>query len=185
MSTALLIIDMQNDFVLADSPFTTGAHAVVSQTIKVLKYFRESHIPIFHIIRQYRSDGSDVEKTRINYNNSYPATPNTFGSEIIKELQPINGEYIIIKNRFSAFMATELDLILRRKNIKDVIICGTQYPNCIRATAFDGISLDYNVTVITDATHGKTPEISQANITDMKNIGIKCITLKEYIKPLC
>ena len=62
---------------------------------------------------------------------------------------------------------------------ENVIISGTQYPNCIRGTAADAMSYDYDVTVVTDCCSAKTPEIASANITDMENMGIECITLEE------
>ncbi len=101
--------------------------------------------------------------------------PNTEGSKVISELRPIDGEYKIIKNRFSGFMQTELDFMLRRLWVEEIIVCGIQYPNCIRATVFDGISLGYNVTLIIDATGAKTKKIAEANIFDILNIGVNCL----------
>jgi nicotinamidase-related amidase len=81
-------------------------------------------------------------------------------------------------------MGTELDFMLRRFGVKHVIIVGTQYPNCIRTTAYDAVSLEYKVTNVTDATSGKSPEVEKANITDMKNIGINCVTYEEFKKTI-
>jgi len=77
-------------------------------------------------------------------------------------------------------MQTELEFILRRLSTKKILICGTQYPNCIRATAYDAISFDYDATVITDATSAMTDQIAQANISDMKSVGIQCIQFAKY-----
>jgi len=76
------------------------------------------------------------------------------------------GEYRVVKNRFSGFMNTELDFMLRRLKVETLAVCGTQYPNCIRATVFDAVSLGYETIVITDATSAKTPQIAKANILD-------------------
>ncbi len=176
--TALLIIDMQNDFAGPEN----HAHKVIPKVKELLNFCRSKNFPIFHIYREYRADGSDIELFRLqNFMNKRKiCVPKTYGAEIVKELTPLEGEYKIVKNRFSAFMNTELDFILRRLNIKHIVISGTQYPNCIRTTAFDGVCYDYKVTVITDATSAETEEIKQANIIDMKNIGINCITLEEF-----
>ncbi len=177
--TALFIIDMQNDFVLAESPCCiAGAKVTIPNILNVLNKFRDKGLPVFHIVREYREDGSDIEKFRykeFTEGKKY-AVPNTTGCEIIEELKPKNGEYRIIKNRFSGFMNTELDLILRRQRITNIVITGTQYPNCVRATAFDAMALGYDVTVVTDATSAATEEIARANITDLENIGISCIS---------
>ena len=174
---ALLIIDMQNDFVRPDAPqCVAGAVDVINNIEKVLQIFRDKNLPVFHIIREYRADGSDIEHTRLKdfLQNPY-CVPNTEGSKVISELRPIDGEYKIIKNRFSGFMQTELDFMLRRLGVEEIIVCGIQYPNCIRATVFDGISLGYNVTLIIDATGAKTKKIAEANIFDILNIGVNCL----------
>jgi len=79
-------------------------------------------------------------------------------------------------------MDTELDLILRRLGISKIVVCGIQYPNCIRATVFDGVSLGYEVTLVTDATGAKTEAVAKANIRDIHNIGVTCITAGRLLR---
>ena len=180
---ALVIVDMQNDFVLPNAPQSVrGALQIIPNLQKVLRFFREKKLPVFHAIREYRADGSDIEKTRlVGFLKQSYCVPNTQGVQIIQELSPIDGEYRIIKNRFSAFMQTELDFILRRLEVQEIVVCGIQYPNCIRATVFDAIALGYDVTLIRDATGAQTKEVAKANIDDMKNINVECITTKEIL----
>lgn len=78
---------------------------------------------------------------------------------------------MIIKPRWSAFFQTELDLILRRKNIDTVILTGTTTPNCIRATCYDAVALDYRTVILEQCCSSNTREIQQANIEDMERIG--------------
>lgn len=180
--SALLIIDMQNDF----APPGSHAYKVIPKIKELLEFFRKKKQTIFHIYREYRADGSDIESFRLNdfLNKNKICVPGTKGAEIVKELAPHEKEYKIMKNRFSAFMNTELDFILRRLVVNHIVISGTQYPNCIRTTAFDGICYDYKVTVITDATSAATEEIKKANIIDMENVGINCVTLNEFINSI-
>ena len=183
--TALIIIDMQNDFVLTDSPQCIGGVvAIIPNLQKVLGTFREKLLPIFHVYREYREDGSDIEQTRLDdfLEGEKYCLPDTKGCEIVEELSPIEGEYTIVKNRFSAFMNTELDFILRRLDIQRIVVCGIQYPNCIRATIFDGVALGYEVTLVTDATAAQTDEIAEANILDMCNIGVECMITESFIE---
>ncbi len=179
----LVIIDMQNDFVLPGAPVrVAGARATIPKVREALNCFRDSNWPVFHVCREYREDGSDVEITRYKpfMEQAKFAVPGTPGCEIVKELSPLPGEYRIVKNRFSAFMKTELDFILRRLGIARIAVCGTQYPNCIRATVYDGLSYGYEVTVLTDASSAKSAEIAEANIRDMRDIGVECITVAEF-----
>ena len=62
---ALLIIDMQNDFVLEGKPLkVTGARAVIPKIQTVLAEFGKGPCPVFHVLRVHRADGSDVEIIR-------------------------------------------------------------------------------------------------------------------------
>ena len=176
--TALIIVDMQNDFVLPGAPAcVAGAMAVIPRIRAALDAFRSAGAPVFHVYREYRADGSDIEITRLkNFMEKVKVcVPGTSGCEIVKELTPLPGEYRVMKNRFSGFMNTELDFMLRRLKVEAVAICGIQYPNCIRATVFDAVSHGYETFVLTDATGAQTPEIAAANILDMSNIGVKCL----------
>lgn len=182
--SALIIIDMQKDFVLPGSPSRViGALDTIPKIKKALDYFRKKQFPIFHVVREYRIDGSDIEINLLDnfLNKQKRVIPGTEGCEIVDELKPLKGEYRIVKNRFSGFMKTELDFILRRLGINRIVICGTQYPNCIRVTVFDGVSYGYIVQLLTDATSAATPEIAKANIIDIQNIGVNCLTVDEFI----
>jgi len=180
---ALIIVDMQNDFVLKDAPqCINGALKIIPNLQKVLQTFRDDKSPVFHIYREYREDGSDIEATRLHdflAGEKY-CVPNTHGCDIIDEIYPVNGEYRIVKNRFSGFMNTELDFILKRLHVTEIVVCGIQYPNCIRATIYDGVALGYDVTLVTDATGAKSDEIANANIYDIQNIGVKCLSTLEF-----
>ncbi len=102
----------------------------------------------------------------------------------MEQLKPQPGEYRLVKNRFSAFMQTELDWMLRRLGINHLVVCGTQYPNCIRTTVFDGVACGYQVTVLSDATSAQTPEIAEANVRDILNIGVECVTVTELLSKI-
>lgn len=184
MKPALLIIDMQNDFVLPGGPFVIpGAHANTPRMREVLEHFRQEKLPVFHIIREYLADGSNIEITRKEAFLAGPkyGVPGTKGAEIVEALAPVEGEHVIVKPRFSAFFKTGLEQMLRSSGVDHVVICGIQYPNCIRATAFDAISCDFPTTVITDATSAATEEVALANIHDMRNIGIDCTAFDNWL----
>jgi nicotinamidase-related amidase len=171
---ALLIIDMQNDFVLEDKPLrVAGASAVIPKIQSVLAEFRKRNLPVFHILRVHRPDGSDVEIIRQDLFRKQPfAVAGTHGAAVIDELAPRAGEYVLTKTRMSAFIGTELDLMLRTLGVKTLVVCGIQTPNCIRTTVFDGIAYNYPVG---DATGAASGEVHLANIRDMQNIGVKIV----------
>lgn len=182
--TALLIIDMQRDFVTPGSSLcVAGAAATVPAIVTLLNQCRKrTDIAVFHIVRSYEPDGIDVERCRLPLFRRAPGVVHgSSGAEILPDLQPVAGEIVIQKTRFSAFFQTKLDLCLRRLGTEHLLIAGTQYPNCIRATVTDALSLDYQTTVISDCCSAQTPEIAAANLTDISNLGALCLTLDEWL----
>jgi len=186
MNVALIIIDMQHDFAVpGGSCEVPGAHSTIPVIRRVLMRFRELGLPVFHVVREYRADGSDVEISRLDaLKEKNMVVPGTPGVRIVPGLEPEEGEYRIVKPRFSAFMLTELDLILRRKGITHLAVAGTQLPFCLRATLFDGLCLGYRMTLLTDASSSRTREIHEANIRDIRDAGMACVTVEEYLHAL-
>jgi nicotinamidase-related amidase len=171
---ALLIIDMQNDFVLERSPLRVkDAEKIIGTVKEALEVFRYFHLPVFHVIRVHRKDGSDVEIFRREIFSKNPfAVEGTSGAKVIGELEPEEGEYLIRKIRMSAFMQTELDFMLRSLAVDTVFVCGIQTPNCIRTTVFDAFALNYQTFLIEDAVAAQGKEIHRANCRDMAAIGV-------------
>lgn len=174
---ALLIIDMQNDFVLDNAPLKVqGVKEIIQNILEVIAVCRAVKIPVFHVVRVHRSDGSDVEIIRAELFRKNPfAVLGTHGAAIIDEITPSPRDYIITKTRMSAFIGTELDLMLKTLKVTTVIVTGIQTPNCIRTTVFDAIAYNYNVILVRDAVKAQTPEIHEANVKDMQNIGVRII----------
>lgn len=179
--SALLIIDMQNDFVVDGKQLNVaGARAIIPKIQAVLAEFRKRSLPVFHVLRVHRPDGSDVEITRQELFAGSPfAVEGTRGAAVIDELFPEKGEYVLTKTRMSAFIGTELDLMLRTLGVSTLFVCGIQTPNCIRTTVFDGIAYNYPVVLIDDATGASSEEVHRANVRDMQNIGVRVVKTAE------
>jgi nicotinamidase-related amidase len=177
--TALLIIDMQEDIV----GMRESTQRTVQPLRRVLDAFRKKGLPVFHVIRTYRRDWSDVELPRIaEFQERGPRViENTPGARIVSQLAPRAGEFVVVKKRWSGFFMTELPLLLNRLGVRSVVIGGTQTPNCVRSTAFDAISHDLETTVLTDGTSAATPQIHESNLLDMKNIGIRLLSCEEAV----
>jgi nicotinamidase-related amidase len=181
-SIALAIIDMQNDFVQPGAPAcVAGALPSVPAVRRLLDLARSSGWRVVHVTREHRADGSDVELFR---RDQFAAgkgicVAGTTGAQIVPELAPLPGEYRLAKLRFSAFVFTEFDQLLRRLGVHTLLLAGTQYPNCVRATAVDAMSRDYEVVVVTDACSAQSQEVAQANVRDLSGMGIRCLGLAE------
>ena len=182
---AILVIDMENDFVLPDSPMRVeGAYATLPAIKKFLDYGRANDWAVIYIYRIHRISGIDAELFRRHFfEEGHPfCIEGTKGAVIPDEIAPQKGDISITKQRFSAFFGTDLDIILRGLGVKNVYLTGTQYPNCVRSTAVDSMGLDYNTIVVTDCCSAASEEVANANIFDLRNMGIPCIDSSDIMK---
>ncbi|MBQ3257020.1 MAG: cysteine hydrolase [Oscillospiraceae bacterium] len=183
--TALLVIDMQEGFLNPESPtYIPTAQDTVPACIAVQRKARELGIPVYFVIRRYAKDGSDVEFTRYyawkqgGKPCSGPESP--IGWNMPKGFEVLPWDTVLFKPRYSAFFNTHLDSLLRRQGIDTVVVTGTTTPNCIRATVFDAISLDYNTVVLSDCTSSVNEEVQRVNLQGMESIGAVIATAARF-----
>ncbi|BBG22877.1 cysteine hydrolase family protein [Sulfuracidifex tepidarius] len=141
-STALLIVDMQNDFVHKDGKlYVPDAEKTVE--------------PIRDLIKKFRNSGSLVIYTQDWHMKDDPefkiwgehALAGTWGAEIYSDLSPDKDDFLIRKYRYDAFFGTSLDYLLRVKNIKNIVVTGTVANICVLHTAGSAALRWYNVIV--------------------------------------
>src|SRR5947207_13422816 len=153
--TAMIVVDMQNDFVAAGAAMDTpAARAVVPKLAEALKLCREAGSKIIYTAHVHRRDGSDMRL----FDDMHPTIANrdalvdgTPGVGIYPELAPAAGEHVIKKHRYSGFFGTDLDIILREWGVDTVVISGTTTENCCQATARDAMFRNYRVVFLSDA----------------------------------
>ena|SRR5579883_472680 len=154
--TAIIVVDMQNDFVAAGAPMETpAARAMVPNLARTLKFCRDVGIRVIYTAHVHRKDGCDMGL----FDDLWPPIANraglvdgTPGSDIYRDLAPAPGEHVVKKHRYSGFFGTDLDIILREWGIDTVIISGTTTENCCHATTRDAMFRNYRVVFLSDAT---------------------------------
>jgi nicotinamidase-related amidase len=184
---AVLVIDMQQDFLSPASPlFVAGGPAIVPGLLRALEAARSANESIIHVIRRHRATGIDVDQSRraLFAETGGFLVAGTPGAEELPQLTLVPWDFTVVKTRWSAFFATDLDALLRRLGIHKLVLTGVQTPNCIRATANDALSLDYATIVLSDATASQTDEIQLSNLRDMAAIGVEVMTVSQYEQSL-
>jgi nicotinamidase-related amidase len=180
-----LIIDMQNDMAHPDgrAPIPDATHKAPVMNA-ILDAFREAKEPVIHAVRSYRADTWDVERFRVPFFQSDRGflVERTWGAEIIDRLTPEPGEPVVVKQRFSAFAFTELDLLLRRAGVSKIVVVGVNLPNCPRTTMYDAIGLDYDVVAVADALATTSDETHRVNLQDLAAVGVRVATAEEVIR---
>ena len=167
--TAMIVVDMQNDFVAAGAPLESAAgRAMVPNLQRALACCREQGIPVIYTAHVHRADGCDLgilgHAPPIARRDALVA--GSAGAAIFPEIAPRDDEIVISKHRFSAFYGTDLEIILRGLGVTTVVITGVTTENCCHATARDAFFRDFQVVFLSDATAtGDYPDLGYGSLS--------------------
>lgn len=166
--TALVVIDMQRDFVEPDGLFgrlgiDVSAYGAVRPAIAALRAAATSAgALVVHVQNAALPDRMSDSPAQIRFNMRIHAAargdrpplrytvPGTPGHAIVDELTPRDGELVVTKYRSSAFWGTNLELLLRSNGIRSVVLAGCTTEGCVESTARDAMFNDYYVVLATD-----------------------------------
>ncbi|MGQ0668666.1 MAG: isochorismatase family protein [Actinomycetota bacterium] len=166
---ALLMVDMQRDFVDPEAPTTCApmAQERLPAIRALLDAARDAGIPVFFSRGLVRPDLSDVGLWKGPHGEGRVQVEGTPGAEIVPELAPGPTETVIEKRRPSAFFHTDLDLHLRELEVDTLILAGSSMSGCVRATAVDAFSRDYRTIVVRDCVIDRSLAALEASLLDI------------------
>lgn len=160
---ALLVIDMQNDFLCDGAPlFTEGGRAVVPNLKRLVAACRDARIPVIYTVHVHDDPLRDGGMTAVwwpELQNREALVAGTAGAAVYPELAPAPGEKIVHKHRYSAFYNTDLEVVLRGLRIEDLIVTGLMTNICCESTARDGFFRDFRIFFLADGTGSVSEEL--------------------------
>jgi nicotinamidase-related amidase len=175
--TALIVVDMQNDFVKEGGTLVVPDAEATVPTIKGL-------------LDSARESGVKVVFTQDTHNQGDPeweiwpehVREGSWGWEIVEELKPQEDEVVIRKVRYDAFYGTHLDHFLRIWDVDTLIICGTVANICVHYTAASAALRWYGVIIPRDATSALDPFDLEASLRQTSFLFAGRITTSEAIE---
>jgi nicotinamidase-related amidase len=187
-ATALLIIDMQRDFVMpggfgeALGNDVTPLQATIAPTRRVLEAARKKGMLVIHTREGHRPDLTDCPPTKLvrGRGKTRIGDPGPMGRilvrgeighDIVPELYPAPGEPVIDKPGKGAFYATDLELILRDRGIKTLIVCGVTTEVCVNTSVREANDRGYECVVLSDCVGSYFPEFQKAALAMIKAQG--------------
>lgn len=185
---ALVVVDLQRDFLDDGASPIPGTTAVVSNVAAVADAFRLAGLPIAHVVRLYSPGGSDVDPPRrhVIETGVRIVAPDSDGAQIAEGVAPnpvrldapllLSGgmqhvgdrEVVLFKPRWSGFYRTGLQEWLDQEGCDTVVVAGCNLPNCPRATLFDASERDLRAVLVTDA----VSQTSDERLADLERIGV-------------
>lgn len=177
--SALLIVDMQNDFCTRggwlDSKGidVTPNRRPIAPLARLVKRFRAETVPVIWVNWGVRKDllnifpslrhAHNLSGNEVNLCEPVPGTRSevlrkgSWGAEVVDEINPGKQDIQVIKHRFSGFWDTELDSILRNLAVKTLFIGGVNMDQCVMTTLEDASFLGYDTVLVEDGTATTSP----------------------------
>jgi nicotinamidase-related amidase len=137
--TALILVDIQNDYFPGGKMTLEGVEAACANAARLLRHFRDKRLPVFHIRHLATRPGATF------------FLPDTPGSEIHPSVAPMPGETLVVKHFPNSFRETILRQHLKDAGITSVAACGAMSHMCIDATVRAACDLGFQCRVAHDA----------------------------------
>lgn len=165
MGRALLVIDMLNDFIEEKGSLFVGESArnIILFIKQKIEEFRKETCPVIFICDSHEKDDREFEM--------FPphCISGTWGSMVIKDLEPAKEDKMIKKRRYSAFYGTDLDLYLRERGIKELYLVGVCTNICVLYTAKDARERGYSVKIYKDGVASFDEKAHEFALVEAKN----------------
>ena len=181
--SALIVVDMQNDFVHPDGTFGQRKRdnpdakidmeflaTPIPKIGRLAAAFRDAGQPVVYITHVLKPDYSDAAfpywRTAPGGNRTF-IVEGTWGAQIVDELTPEEGEHVVIKKGYGGFSNTPLDTILRNMDVNTCVVTGVTTCVCVSTTVRGGVELNYRMILINDATAATQQEFHDAELETM------------------
>jgi ureidoacrylate peracid hydrolase len=196
--TALLVVDMQRGFVEPGQAMEVPpARDTVPVIRGLLEAFRTARLPVVFTAFVYSpSVPLLVGELHPEHRPAAPGAPGGFGrpsscclegdasADVIAALAPRDGEAVVHKRWYDAFAGSELDGVLRAREVTSLVVTGTMTDICVLATVVGAFNREYRVTVVDDAVSTLWPEIQRATLDIIGRAFGRVVSSKSVIDTL-
>lgn len=180
---ALLVVDMQNDFVREGAPMEVPqARETIPVIQELLRFFRGADRPVIFV--RYLAGPKETliwkwsPQLKPDTKLCWPGHKRRYGDteealdcyDVVQELYPENGEYVVDKYGYSSFHNSRLDSILEAEHVKSLVVVGTVTQICVEDTVRHGMHLGYRMNLVSDAVSSFAPELHEATL---RNVAMK------------
>jgi len=161
--TALVVIDLQKG-IAGRQTAPNASDLVVKNAAALADAFRKNSMPVFLVRVTPSPDGKDQLRPIVDM--SWPQfTPPPDWAEIVPELGPKPGDFVVTKHQWGAFYGTDLDLQFRRRGMTTIVLCGISTNIGVESTARFAFEYGYNQVFAEDAMSAMSAEEHTATVT--------------------
>ncbi|HUK27727.1 MAG TPA: isochorismatase family cysteine hydrolase [Candidatus Acidoferrales bacterium] len=167
---ALLIIDMQHDFVDPSGPVPCeGATQIVPKIRQLIAEAHDAGIPCIFTQEVHRAQKVDFGR-ELDGDEPLHCVEGSIGARIVEELVPTDLDYVVTKRRYSGFFGTDLQVLLSGLNVDTLYITGAATDVCVYLTAMDAHQFDFRVKVLEDCVAGTSKDAHRAALAAIEHL---------------
>ncbi|MGH7845147.1 MAG: cysteine hydrolase family protein [Candidatus Binatia bacterium] len=173
----ILVVDVQNDFCSSEGSCAkrgedvSAAQAMVPRLARLIAEARAVALPIVFIKTEH-SEWTDTPPwlyRRSQQKKLKTCRQGTWGVEFYDGLSPLPNERVVIKHRYSAFINTDLNTVLKAKGVESVLVTGVATNVCVETTARDAYMYDYYVTLVEDCSAAYSAEMHKNTVKNISD----------------
>ena len=183
--TAVLPMDFQNAIVSGNA--MVKERSIVRNTQKVLDASRRAGIPVIHVVIQFRAGYPEVSSRNRMFSGISQTGRFLVGQDetkIQEELGPQESDIIVSRPRVNAFYSSDLETVLRAKDVDTLVMMGIATNWVVEASARYAVDLDYRVVVLEDCCAGISPEAHTFAIENVLNRIGEVATSQDFLESL-
>ena len=181
---SLLIVDFVNGFAMPDQFGGGNIAEAIANTKRLLAACRKLKIPIAYTRVVYTDDGADHGIFTLKAPSLKKLTETSPLSQVVDDLKPQAGEYIVRKTMPSAFFGTNYLNWLIQHRVDTILHTGCTTSGCVRASVIDGLSYNFRNVVVKDCVGDRALAPHEANLFDMEQKYADLTTADELIPVL-
>ena len=178
--SAVIVVDMQNSYLHAEGAFARlwpqtdtppeydpqRMRRAIPGCRRLIDAAHREEIPVVYLRYVYRPDYRDggilIREVWPALKDANYVAAGTWEAEMVDELTPAEGDFVVEKSRYSGFYATRLETVLRSLGAKTLYMCGVGTRHCVESTARDAHMRDYRVFIVADATADVGEDMEQS-----------------------
>ena len=183
--TAILIMDYQNDIV-GMLPENVQV-PLLDRASTILQKARQAHLPIIYVVVRFRDGYPEINprnKLFSSLKESGRLREGTSGSEINDRVAPQPEDIVVTKRRVGAFSTTDLETILRAKNINTLVLFGISTSGVVLSTVRWAADLDYSLVVVSDACADRDAEVNRVLMDKVFPWQATVVTTRELLNAI-
>jgi ureidoacrylate peracid hydrolase len=185
---ALLVVDVQNDFCHRDGLFgklgmdMKYVQRAAKQIAALLPAARVAGVPVIFVNMEHsRETNSRAWLSRYPTTRADACLAGTWGAKLY-EVQPMGDEPVVVKHRYSPFVGSNIEYLLRASDRKSLIVTGVATNICVEAVMRDGFARDYDVVLVDDCAGAYSERAHQSTVDNTRAFLGRVVHSDELLK---